>query len=169
MATPPASRRARGYGAEPRIVVRADGSSILGKGTSGIQDGHAHVEMFLAWKNQVEDFKPYLRNGDLNLSLVASECGIQRGVLYTNTAIAEIHLPALKRKLLEDGVLKPAVADPVEVVRLEPRRDAVREARFKQLQEENELLKTENRELRKRLERFDGMEEVLRTTGRLPW
>lgn len=42
-------------------------------------------------------------------------------------------------------------------------------ARIKQIQEENEALKAENRELRRRLEKLGGLEEILQSTGRLPW
>jgi regulator of replication initiation timing len=68
-----------------------------------------------------------------------------------------------------DGVLRQRVANPVEVIARATKSSAASDARIKQIQEENEALKAENRELRKQLERFNGIEEVLHTTGRLPW
>jgi len=45
----------------------------------------------------------------------------------------------------------------------------VSDARIKQIQEENEAVKAENRELRKHLEKLKVLDEILLTTGRLPW
>ena len=43
------------------------------------------------------------------------------------------------------------------------------DARIKQIQEEDEAVKAENRELRKQLDKLKGIDEILHTTGRLPW
>jgi hypothetical protein len=140
------------------------------KGTNGQMDGRAKARAFRAWLRQVEDFKPFIRQGKLNISLVAAECGFKhREVFYTNPRISKHLLPALERRLEQEGVLHRRIANPVEVVQRAPRPSAASDARVKQIQEENGALKAENEELRKQLERFNGIEEVLNTTGRLPW
>jgi hypothetical protein len=139
------------------------------KGSNGQQDGEAHVAMFLQWQAQVEDFKPYVYQGLLSKSKVAREVGILRDVLYTNPEIRDNLWPALEQRLEKEGVLRPRVANPVEMMPVQHKKSAASEARIKQIQEENEALRAENRELRKQLDRYGGMEEVLRTTGRLPW
>ena len=139
------------------------------KGSNGQLEGEAHVAMFLQWQAQVEDFKPFVYQGLLSKSKVAREAGILRDVLYTNPEIRDLLWPALVNKLELEGVLRPRVANPVEVMPAQHKKSAASEARVKQIQEENEALKAENRELRKQLERYGSMEEILRTTGRLPW
>ncbi|MEV3818781.1 hypothetical protein RI537_22065 [Aeromonas salmonicida] len=43
------------------------------------------------------------------------------------------------------------------------------DARIKQIQEENEAVKAENPGLRKQLDKLEGIDEILHTTGRLPF
>ena len=139
------------------------------KGTNGIKDGKANVESFLGWIADVADFKPFVREGVLSVSRVARECGLNRDVFYSNPDIRTVHWPALVKRLEDEGVLKIRVAAPSEAVVGRRERSSFNDSRIKQIQEENEAVKAENRELRKQLEKFKGMEEVLHTTGRLPW
>lgn len=132
-------------------------------------DGEANVQSFLAWQKDVKDFKPFIHQGVLSVSRVARESGLSRNVFYTNPEIRDVLWPNLLHRLETDGVLKQRVANPVEVVQRQPSRSGIGEARIKQIQEENEALKEEVSELRKQLGRFQGMDEVLHTTGRLPW
>lgn len=141
----------------------------MGDRSNGVQDGIANAQRFADWRNEVTDFKPYVHQGTLSVARMARECGLNRDVFYTNPEIRDKLLPALIRKLEHERVLMPRVANPVEVMRREPRRSAASDARGKQVQEENEALKAENMELRKRLEKYEGIDEILRTTGRLPW
>ena len=139
------------------------------RGSNGIQDGQRNVEIFLAWASEVQDFKPYVHQGLLSVARVARECGLNRDVFYTNADIRDIHWPALNRRLEDVGVLMARVANPAAKI-LRPRRSDPRdEARIKQVQEESEAVKAENRELRRQLARFKGIDEILHTTGRLPW
>ena len=139
------------------------------KGTNGVMDGEANVQSFLAWQKDVKDFKPFIHQGVLSVSRVARESGLSRNVFYTNPEIRDVLWPNLLHRLETDGVLKQRVANPVEVVQRQPSRSGIGEARIKQIQEENEALKEEVSELRKQLGRFQGMDEVLHTTGRLTW
>jgi hypothetical protein len=134
-----------------------------------VQDGERNTQAFLTWLRSVEDFKPYIHQGLLSISRVARECGLNRDVFYTNPEIRDVHWPALNERLGHEGVLRPRVANPVDAVRKTPQRSPTNEARIKQIQEENEAVKAENRELRRQLERLKGIDEVLHTTGRLPW
>ena len=138
-------------------------------GSNGILDGRANSERFLEWQKSVIDFKPFIHQGVMSVSRVARESGLNRDVFYSNPEIRDVLWPNLRHRLERDGILKQRVANPVEVVMREPRRSGVGEARIKQIQEENEALKAEVSELRKQLGRFQGMDEILHTTGRLPW
>ena len=138
-------------------------------GSNGILDGIANTECFMEWQKNVVDFKPLVHQGVLSVSRVARESGLSRNVFYTNPEIRDVLWPNLLHRLEKDGVLKQRVANPVEVVMREPKRSGIGDARIKQIQEENEALKAEVSELRKQLERFQGMDEILHTTGRLPW
>lgn len=139
------------------------------KGSNGIRDGEESVRIFLAWASGIDDFKPYIHQGLLSVSRVAREAGLNRDVFYTNPDIRDIHWPRLIASLEEEGVLKQRVTNPVEALPRSPQRSPLAEARMKQIQEEHEAVKAENRELRVQLERFKGIDEILRTTGRLPW
>lgn len=139
------------------------------RGSNGVQDGQRNVETFLAWSANVHDFKPYVYQGVLNVARVARECGLNRDVFYTNPDIRDIHWPALNQRLEDAGLLKARIANPATVVLQARRRDPRDDARIKQIQEEAESVKAENRELRRQLERLKGIDEILHTTGRLPW
>ena len=139
------------------------------KGTNRFQDGKANALRFLAWQSEVEDFRAFVHQGMLSVSRVARDCGLNRDVFYTNTDIKDKLWPELLHRLEAEGVLRQRVANPVEMVARQPRGSAIADARIKQIQETNEALKAENRELRTQLERFKGMEDALNTTGRLPW
>lgn len=148
----------------------SDGAGLSsGKGTNGVMDGQANAEKFLAWQGEVDDYKPFVHQGTLSVARVARECGLKRDVFYTNPTIRDQLWPALLERLEGEGVLKVRAAQPAQVVVRDQRRSAASDARIKQIQEENEVLKAENRELRRQLEKFKGMAEVLHTTGRLPW
>jgi hypothetical protein len=142
---------------------------MSGAGSNGILDGEANAQSFLAWQKEVKDFKPFVFQGQLSVSRVAREIGLNRDVFYTNPQIRDVLWPNLRHRLEKDGVLKQRVANPVEVVMREPKRSGIGDARIKQIQEENEALKAENSELRKQFGRLQGLNEVLHTTGRLPW
>jgi len=132
-------------------------------------DGRANVEKFQDWLSEVKDFKPYVYQGTLSVSLVARECGLKREVFYTNPTLKEHLWPQLLMQLEKAGILKARSAQPAQLVVRKQVRSPASDARTKQIQEENEALKAENQELRRQLERFKGLTDSLYTTGRLPW
>lgn len=142
------------------------------KGSNGIDDGKKNVRLFLEWKSSVKDFKPYIWQGLLNQSRIAREAGFRRGVFDTNVEIRDIHFPALIAYLEEQKVLKPRVAAPAEIQPQQSNSNPFADARVKQIQEESEAVKAENRELRAELAKLGKLkviDEILSTTGRLPW
>ncbi|WP_428508712.1 hypothetical protein [Roseateles sp.] len=139
------------------------------KGSNGIKDGEANSEAFRRWESSVRDFKPYIQNGALKISVVARECALNRDVFYTNAEIRDVLWPALKRRLEKAGVLKARAVDPTVETKSISARSALSDMRVKQIQEENEAVKAENEELRRKLAKFKGVEEALQSTGRLPW
>ncbi len=138
-------------------------------GSNGIKDGEQNTQAFLDWMNSVEDFKPYIHQGMLSISRVAREVGLNRDVFYTNPDIHNTHWPALNKRLESEGILKARVANPVDALQRQRRGNAINDVRIKQIQEESEAVKAENRELRRQIERLKGIDEILHTTGRLPW
>lgn len=138
------------------------------KGSNGIQDGEDHAEIFRAWVEETKDFKPYIYQGLLNISRIARESDLNRDVFYTNPDIRDTQLPALTKKLEDDGVLKLRVANPAEDIPRQPRGNPTNDARIKQIQEEHEAVKAENRELRRQLAKVNGIVEILHSTGRIP-
>lgn len=139
------------------------------KGSNGILDGQRNIKVFLDWAANTADFKPYMYQGILSISRVANECGLNRDVFYTNPDIRDIHWPTLIKKLEDEGTLKSRVAKPVDSFTRQPRRDVASDARTKQIQEEHEAVKAENRELRRQLEKLKSIDEILHSTGRIPW
>ena len=138
-------------------------------GTNGIQEGERNAQIFLNWLHGVKDFTPYIRNGRLSVARVAREAGLNRDVFYTNPTIRDAHWPALNNRLLEDGILGPRVNKAPEQVKRTPPQVVSCGAEMERLQEELQAVKTENNELRRRLEKYRAIEEILHTTGRLPW
>ena len=139
------------------------------KGSNGPLDGQQNIDAFLRWAGTVRDFKPYVYQGVLSISRAARESGLLRDVFYTNPDIRDIHWPQLQARLESEGVLKPRVTNPVTVLQRTPPKSPVADARTKQIQEENEAIKAENRELRRQLEKLKDIDELVRTTGRVPW
>lgn len=139
------------------------------KGSNGLIDGQQNVDAFLQWAGSVVDFKPYIYQGALSISRAARESGLLRDVFYTNPDIRDNHWPALQKRLESEGILKARIANPVGVLQRQPQRSPLADARLKQIQEENEAVKAENRELRKQLEKLKDIDEIIRTTGRIPW
>ena len=146
------------------------------KGTNGQKEGRANVRALLACLGEIDDFRRYIDDGALNKSKLAKEAGLDRGVMYSNTRIKRWVLPALTKRLERQGILHPRAANPVDIVQRAARSSDVSAARVKQIQEQNESVTAERdalrrqvEELKKQVARLGGIEEVLYTSGRLPW
>ncbi len=138
-------------------------------GSNGILDGRANALKFEAWREQVEDFKPFIRQGTLSISRIADECGLLRNVFYTNPEIRDRLLPELIALLEARGLLKARVAMPATVVIQESRGSSVSGAAVKLLMEQNEAFKVEIAVLRKELQKREMIKSMLSETGRMPW
>ncbi len=116
-----------------------------------------------------DDWSDYLRDGALNRSLIASELGMTRSSLYTNPAIKSL-LDNLEARLRGTGKLPEAKATTPEVqaaTEREERHIAELESRLKSLEERNATLLAENRDIKRKLDRYRMIEDHLSTTGRL--
>lgn len=138
------------------------------KGTNGIQDGQRNVEVFLNWTASVTDWKSFVSQGLLSVSRLAKECKLNRNVFYTNPDIRDIHLPTLILRLENEGVLRSRLT---KANKFNPTKlgGAFSDARIKRIQEDADAVKAENSELRRQLERFKGIDDILQSTGRVPW
>ena len=57
-------------------------------GSNGVEDGKLNVQKFLSWKASVEDFRPYIWQGELNKSQIAREADFSRSVWDSNKDVA---------------------------------------------------------------------------------
>ena len=140
-------------------------------GSNGVEDGKLNVQKFLSWKASVEDFRPYIWQGELNKSQIAREADFSRSVWDSNKDVAAEFLK-LVRELTENGVLKASIAKPNEIKPDVKPRSSLWDSRMKQLQEEHEAVKAENAKRRTelaKLQQHKVKQEILEQTGRLPW
>jgi hypothetical protein len=138
-------------------------------GSNGILDGKANADRFEAWQREVQDFKPFIHQGTLSISRIASECGLNRNVFYTNPEIKDRLLPQLSAALEASGLLKQRTAMPSTVVVQGSSGGAASSAMVKKMMEQNEGYKAEIARLHKELEKHDAVKTMLAETGRLPW
>ena len=142
---------------------------------SGQQIADENVLKFTTWVASKTDaeYRDMVVRGVLSRTEIAAECGFAKSALAQNPRIRDA-LRSLEASLRERGVL-PAVVSQVEQPpdRSAPRasdsgrlaQDAERLAR---LERENASLRAEIGELKRLLERYAVLQEVLTETGRLP-
>lgn len=150
-------------------------------GLSGQQIAATNAQRFNGWiaeRDIASDWADYVRQGKLNRSEIASECGFALSVVRQNPAV-KTALEVLEARLLASGVLVPAKAAPGPAIEagndatsqsIDKRIMAAKgkaEARAKALEEQNAALKAEVRDLRDQLKAYRHMDEHLCTTGRL--
>ena len=142
---------------------------------SGQQLAEENVLRFMAWmaSKTDADFRNMTMRGVLSRIEIATECGFAKSALSQNPRIREA-LKRLEDDLRERGVLPRLTAgEDAETAPLRPPSGAsartAREAeRLSRLEQENASLKAENGELKRLLERYAVLQEVLAETGRLP-
>jgi hypothetical protein len=111
--------------------------------------------------------------GSLSRKEIAAQCGFAVSTLNQNPRIKSALL-AKEALLRESGVLptisakseNDAVAPPMRD--LGPTSRSLDTERLRRLEQENASLRAENRQLKRDLERYAVIREVLSTTGRLP-
>lgn len=112
------------------------------------------------------------RDGVLSRKEISAECGFDTSALRQNPRI-KTALMAVEEELREHGILPPMVkpdadsATPSSTLTSTSPKSFDTE-RLRRLELENASLKTENLELKRQLEKFVVLREVLSTTGRLP-
>ncbi|WP_426175590.1 VPA1267 family protein [Massilia sp. TWR1-2-2] len=144
---------------------------------NGQQLAEQNFRIFTAWlaSRSDEDFKQLVTRGSLSRKEIAAQCGFAISALNQNPRV-KAALSAKETLLREVGIL-PAIADS-EMAVAEGATPVMREVgaagrafeveRLRRLEQENASLKAENGQLKRELERFAVLREVLAETGRLP-
>ena len=138
--------------------------------TKDIADSNSQrLQTWICDHYQLNDWNDYLRDGALNRSLIASELGIPRSSLYTNQALKS-PLDNLEVRLRGEGKIPEAKATTPESKTASEREEkhvAELETRLKSVEERNATLVAENRELKRKFERYQMIDDHLSQTGRL--
>ncbi|MGO2162085.1 MAG: hypothetical protein ACTH4J_16690 [Vibrio toranzoniae] len=117
----------------------------------------------------------YIDQGSLNLTLIASSCGISRSVIYQNThvmvAVSKVANVLLESKAIE----RLPYSTPKEKKKHKEQANSVSNKEIDELRKENQALNTRVAELKakiehqqKLLDQMDINHELLYTSGRLP-
>lgn len=143
---------------------------------NGQQLAEQNFQAFITWLSSRTDgdFKQLVTRGSLSRKEIAAQCGFAVSALNQNPRIRSA-LMAKEVLLRESGVL-PAIASTTEDVNATspvfPESSTSRRLRDverqRRLEQENASLRAENSQLKRELERYAVIREVLSTTGRLP-
>ena len=148
---------------------------------SGQQIAANNLQRFNAWiveRDAANDWEDYIRQGKLNRSEIAKECRFALSVVRQNPAV-KLALEALEVRLLASDVLRPekAARSYLSAATVSATSQAVdkrvmaakvkAEQRVKQLEEQNDALKAEVRDLRDQIKTYRHLDEHLCSTGRL--
>lgn len=148
---------------------------------SGQQIAANNLQKFHTWiteRDVANDWTDYVRQGKLNRSELAAECGFAVSVVRQNPAVKSA-LETLEAHLLASGILQPTKTAPSASIEtgidatsqsIDKRIMAAKakaEQRVKQLEEQNAALKAEVRDLRDQIKTYRHLDEHLCTTGRL--
>lgn len=146
---------------------------------NGQQLAAENLKRFESWSQEREaagDWVDYIRQGQLNRTEVAAECGFAKSVLRQNPAV-KTALEALESRLRTEGTLPPGKGEKSPQTQVETASASVgrrivtlnngSEQRVKALEEQNAALRAEVLELRKQLKRYQMIEDHLAQTGRM--
>ncbi|MDD2741610.1 MAG: VPA1267 family protein [Rhodocyclaceae bacterium] len=151
------------------------------QGLSGQQIAANNLQKFQSWileRDATADWLDYVRQGKLNRSEIATECGFALSVVRQNPAV-KAALEALESRLQASGILEnntatssmtDATADIATIHAVDRRIMAAKskaEQRVKSLEEQNAALKAELRDVREQLKNYRYLDEHLCATGRL--
>lgn len=138
--------------------------------TKAIADSNSQrLQAWLSKHYQLDDWADYLRDGALNRSLIASELAITRSSFYTNPAIKSL-LDNLETRLRGSGKIPeapPVTPEAKAASERDEKYTAELELRLKSVEERNATLVAENRELKRKLDRYQMIDDHLSQTGRL--
>ena len=146
---------------------------------NGQQLAAENLKRFESWSKEREaagDWADYIRQGQLNRTEVAAECGFAKSVLRQNPAV-KAALEALESRLRAEGSLphgkgekSPQTQDEAASASVERRIVTLNnrsEQRVKALEEQNAALRAEVLELREQLKRYQMIDDHLAQTGRM--
>lgn len=117
---------------------------------SGKQAGEENVEKLRDYLNAIDAVPE--RSGKANISAIAEACGFQRQVLYKNPAAKDLLERAITAKGLK-GISKEEGEKDQERVLLD--------SKINRLEQNNAALNAEVYELRRKLEQYAHIEEML--------
>jgi hypothetical protein len=143
---------------------------------SGQQISEQNVKTFAAWAASKTDgdFRSMASRGVLSRKEIAIECGFAKSALDQNPRI-KASLKELENSLRARGVLplpivEKGTTDAVVPLTREPSalRGALEAERYRRLETDYALLKAENAELKRALEKYTVLRDALAQTGRVP-
>lgn len=143
---------------------------------SGQQLSEQNVKTFASWvaSKTDDDFRAMAGRGVLSRKEIAIECGFAKSALDQNPRI-RASLKELENSLRARGVLPLPIVEKGttgSVVPLTREPSALRGAldaeRYRRMETDYALLKAENAELKRALEKYTVLREALAQTGRLP-
>ncbi|MBS9403088.1 hypothetical protein KG088_05550 [Halomonas sp. TRM85114] len=146
---------------------------------NGKQLAAENLKRFASWSAEREaagDWADYIRQGQLNRTEVAAECGFAKSVLRQNPAV-KTALEVLEARLRAEGTLPPGKGERPPQTQDEAASASVgrrivtinsrSEQRVKALEEQNAALRAEVLVLREQLKRYRTIDDHLAQTGRM--
>jgi hypothetical protein len=142
---------------------------------SGQQLAEQNFQAFTAWLSSRtdEDFRQLVTRGSLSRKEIAAQCGFAVSALNQNPRIKSALLA--KEALLREAGVLPVIASTTGDANVAPPilepgsvRRSLDAERQRRLEQENASLRAENSQLKRDLERYAVIRDVLSTTGRLP-
>lgn len=152
---------------------------------SGRQAAIENLTRFLAWiarRRLEQDWERYIYRGKLKRTEIAAECAFATSVFYQNPKVCAA-LAALEAEILIRGTCEKtdlSISTPAEGLSAVSRVDDATferlasaktksEQRLKKIEEENAVLREENRALRVAHTKYQYLEDHLFETGRLAY
>lgn len=142
---------------------------------NGQQLAEQNFRVFCSWieTKSNDDFRQMVVRGGLSRREIAAQCGFSSSALNQNPRI-KAALLAKELLLRESGVLplrevdRVGDAPPASLIESRSAGRSLDAERLRRLELENAALRAENQELKRQLEKFVILREVLSSTGRLP-
>ncbi|MWJ28579.1 hypothetical protein GPM19_10235 [Halomonas sp. ZH2S] len=148
----------------------------MANGQARAAENIAKFEAWAAERQVAGDWADYIRQGQLNRTEVAAECGFAKSVLRQNPAV-KTALEALEARLNAENILSPGKREKSPQTQDEAASSSVdrriitinnrSEQRVKALEEQNAALRAEVLELREQLKRYRMVDDHLAQTGRM--